>query len=130
MFKQEIKTLVRDVLAAIIKTIESEDFEQQRKQILNSFIETTNQMYLELEQESKEKGFTERAQPGRDMPGPFEHLGDRIRLGAGNEDPKSQGDDHGVGHPEPVDAGASRQVEAGAAVVFAPPAFLEDLRVA
>ena len=39
MFKQEIKTLVRDVLAAIIKTIESEDFEQQRKQILNSFIE-------------------------------------------------------------------------------------------
>lgn len=57
MFKQEIKTLVRDVLAAIIKTIESEDFEQQRKQILNSFIETTNQMYLELEQESKEKGF-------------------------------------------------------------------------
>ena len=57
-FKKDLTQAVDEALEQIIRTIESEEFEYNKSQILGSFVEKTNQMYLSLEEEARSFGFT------------------------------------------------------------------------
>lgn len=57
-FKMDIRQKVDEVLEKIFKTLEGEDFDNQKKQIINIFVEETNKLYLQLEQETKNYGYT------------------------------------------------------------------------
>jgi len=57
-FRMDIRQKVDEVLEQIFKTLEGEDFDNQRKEIINVFVEETNKLYLQLEQETKNYGYT------------------------------------------------------------------------
>jgi len=58
VFKQDISTSIDNIVKSIVKAFESEDFENKKNSILNAFLEETNKMYLELDEEARRHGFT------------------------------------------------------------------------
>ncbi|HZJ85274.1 MAG TPA: ATP-binding protein [Syntrophomonadaceae bacterium] len=57
-FKQDLLSVVDEAIVQIIRTLESEEYEYNKNQILSLFMEQTNQMYLALEQKARTLGFT------------------------------------------------------------------------
>lgn len=57
-FKKDISSGVEALIKNIVKALEGEDFETQKNSILNVFLEKTNQMYLELDEEARRHGFS------------------------------------------------------------------------
>ena len=57
MFKQDISSSIDSIIKNIVKAFESEEYENKNS-ILNAFLEETNKMYLELDEEARRHGFT------------------------------------------------------------------------
>ncbi|MGI6435451.1 MAG: Lon protease family protein [Syntrophomonadaceae bacterium] len=57
-FKKDITSGVEALIKNIVKALEGEDFETQKNIILNKFLEETNQMYLDLDEEARRHGFS------------------------------------------------------------------------
>lgn len=57
-FKKELAKVVDKAIDQIVRTLESEEFEYKKNQILTEFVEKTNRMYLMLEEEARSLGFT------------------------------------------------------------------------
>lgn len=57
-FKQDISLHVDDYIQQVTKAYEGEEYEFQKNAFLNTFLEQTNQMYLELDEEARSIGFT------------------------------------------------------------------------
>lgn len=57
-FKEDLHQIVDEAIEQIIRTIESQEFEYNKNQILGNFVEKTNKMYLALEEEARKLGFT------------------------------------------------------------------------
>jgi lon-related putative ATP-dependent protease len=58
VFKQDISTSIDAIIKSIVKAFEGEDYESKKNSILNAFLEETNKMYLELDEEARHHGFT------------------------------------------------------------------------
>jgi lon-related putative ATP-dependent protease len=56
-FKKAVAAGIDNIVEQMTKTIESKEFEQQKNQILNQFLEETNNRYLQLEEEARSYGF-------------------------------------------------------------------------
>lgn len=64
-FKKDIAHYLDKSVKNIIKAYEGEDFEFKKNAMLNTFLEETNQMYLQLDEEARQHGFTiSRSQSG------------------------------------------------------------------
>lgn len=57
-FKEDIRQNIDAILEEIAKALKSQDFESRKSEILNTFLEETNNMYLRLEDEARKQGFT------------------------------------------------------------------------
>lgn len=58
VFKQDINSGIDAIIKSIVKAFEGEDYESKKNSILNAFLEETNKMYLELDEEARRHGFT------------------------------------------------------------------------
>ncbi len=58
VFKQDINSSIDSIVKSIVKAFEGEDYESKKNSILNAFLEETNKMYLELDEEARRHGFT------------------------------------------------------------------------
>lgn len=58
LFKQDITASIDTIVKSIVKAFEGEDYESKKNSILNAFLEETNKMYLELDEEARRHGFT------------------------------------------------------------------------
>lgn len=58
IFQQDITATVDQTIKAIIRAFESEEFEDQKNELLNKFMEYTNNRYLKLEEEARSMGFS------------------------------------------------------------------------
>lgn len=57
-FKNDVAALMDEVLKNITKSFDSKEFEVEKNAILAAFMEQTNQLYTQLEEEAKTYGFT------------------------------------------------------------------------
>jgi len=57
-FKKAVAASIENIVQQITKTLESQEYEQQKNLILNEFMEETNNRYLQLEEEARTYGFT------------------------------------------------------------------------
>ncbi|MDD4802611.1 MAG: ATP-binding protein [Syntrophomonas sp.] len=57
-FKKDVAENIEMVIKLIIKAFEGEEFEQQKSAIVNNFVEKTNRIYLNLEEEAHSYGFS------------------------------------------------------------------------
>ncbi|MEN6462980.1 MAG: AAA family ATPase [Syntrophomonas sp.] len=57
-FQKDISVTIDEIIKNLVKTLESQDYEFKKNEIVNAFVEETNQMYLQLEEESRSYGFT------------------------------------------------------------------------
>lgn len=57
-FARDMATQVEKMIKSIIKALEGEDFENKKSRILTSFSEESSSMYLALEEEARNNGFT------------------------------------------------------------------------
>ncbi|MDD3895031.1 MAG: ATP-binding protein, partial [Syntrophomonadaceae bacterium] len=64
-FKKAVAASIESIVNQITKALESQEYEQQKNQILNQFMEETNNRYLQMEEEARSYGFTiSRSQTG------------------------------------------------------------------
>jgi len=56
-FKKDVSVEIEKVTKQIVRAFESEDFDYKKNEILNVFVEQTNAMYLQLEEEARSQGF-------------------------------------------------------------------------
>ncbi|HNX92265.1 MAG TPA: AAA family ATPase [Syntrophomonas sp.] len=57
-FKQDVAEAMEEVMQQTLKAFESQDFNSKKSTIMNQFMEETNRMYLQLEEESRSFGFS------------------------------------------------------------------------
>ncbi|MDD2585185.1 MAG: ATP-binding protein [Syntrophomonadaceae bacterium] len=57
-FKKDVSEQVDKVIEQIVKFFESEDFEYKKNKLLSAFIEETNLMYIQIDEEARTLGFT------------------------------------------------------------------------
>ncbi|HPT68928.1 MAG TPA: AAA family ATPase, partial [Syntrophomonas sp.] len=57
-FKQDVAEAMEGVMQQTLKAFESQDFNSKKSTIMNQFMEETNRMYLQLEEESRSFGFS------------------------------------------------------------------------
>lgn len=57
-FKQDVAEAMQEVMQQAIKALESQDHNTRKSVIMNQFMEETNRMYLQLEEESRNYGFS------------------------------------------------------------------------
>lgn len=57
-FKKAVAASIESIVNQITKALESQEYEQQKNQILNQFMEETNNRYLQMEEEARSYGFT------------------------------------------------------------------------
>lgn len=58
VFQKDITSTVDQTIKSIVKAFESEEFEEHKNELLNTFVEYTNNRYLKLEEEAREMGFS------------------------------------------------------------------------
>lgn len=58
IFQKAVAENIEKIIDSMIKALNSEEFENKKNQILNSFMEETNRRYLKLEEEARTYGFT------------------------------------------------------------------------
>lgn len=56
-FKQDVAEAVEGVMQQTLKAFESQDYNVKKSTIMNQFMEDTNRMYMQLEEESRGYGF-------------------------------------------------------------------------
>ncbi len=57
-FAKDISTQMEKMIASIVKALEGEEFENSKTQLTTNFSEETSAMYLRIEEEAREIGFT------------------------------------------------------------------------
>lgn len=57
-FQQDVSSNMELLIKQIIKTLEGEGFENKKTALLNSLMEEANTMYLKVEEEARQQGFT------------------------------------------------------------------------
>jgi len=57
-FKKDVETQVENAVSHITQAFEGEDFEFKKNQIITGFVEETNRMYVRLDEEARQFGFT------------------------------------------------------------------------
>lgn len=57
-FKKDVSFHVENYIQQVTKAYEGEDYESQKNNFLNAFLDETNQMYLQLDEEARTYGFT------------------------------------------------------------------------
>ncbi len=58
ILKNAVAASIDNIINQMAKALEGQEFEQQKNQILNHFMEDTNAKYLQLEEEARSYGFT------------------------------------------------------------------------
>lgn len=58
ILKSAVAASIDNIINQMSKALEGQEFEQQKNQILNHFMEDTNAKYLQLEEEARSYGFT------------------------------------------------------------------------
>ncbi len=57
-FKQDVAEAMEAVMQQTMKALESQDYNSKKSTIMNQFMEETNRMYMQLEEESRSFGFS------------------------------------------------------------------------
>lgn len=57
-FKKDVEAQVENAFNHITQAFEAEDFEFKKNQIITAFVEETNRMYMRLDEEARQYGFT------------------------------------------------------------------------
>lgn len=57
-FKQDVAEAMEGIMQQTLKAFESQDYNTKKSTIMNQFMEETNRMYLQLEEESRSYGFS------------------------------------------------------------------------
>ena len=58
VFQKDVAATIDQTIKAIVKAFESEEFEGQKNDLLNTFVENTNNRFLKLEEEARKMGFS------------------------------------------------------------------------
>ncbi len=58
VFKKDIAIQIEKSIRKIVKAFESDDFDYKKNAIVSEFVEETNKMYLQLDEEARSYGFT------------------------------------------------------------------------